>query len=208
MHKCYLCRQFAKWEVKLHMSWPHVDNHTLNRAYFSCKVTLCCIAYVHRCRPVCTFKYMLSQFYLSLSAVASQAVGSSPCRWKVWEKTKPLEWKLHRACEKNTRTLQGAAAASPWQRWGERESVGSQNVKVTQSIHVLIIPLPYERNITSLVSMMKIHIRSFQPVYFSSEHKELAIRVKTRKWTAYLLINQTQVHYFRVLHGNTISDFV
>lgn len=57
----------------------------------------------------------------------------------------------------------------------------SQNLKVTQSIHVLIIPLPYERNITSLVSMMKIHIRSFQPVYFSSEHKELAMRVKTRK---------------------------
>lgn len=41
----------------------------------------------------------------------------------------------------------------------------SQNLKVTQSIHVLIIPLCYERNITSLVSMMKIHIRSSQSVY-------------------------------------------
>lgn len=116
-------------------------------------------------------------------------------------KTAPSLWEKQSYTVRRCSSITMATVKRAW-------SVGSQNLKVTQSIHVLIIPLPYERNITSLVSMMKIHIRSFQPVYFSSEHKELAIRVKTRKWTAYLLINQTQVHYFRVLHGNTIFDFV
>lgn len=69
---------------------------------------------------------------------------------------------------------------------GEESMCWSQSLKVTQSLHVLIIPLPYERNITSLVSMMKIHIRSFQPVHLSNEHGEPAIKVKTRKWTAHI----------------------
>lgn len=63
----------------------------------------------------------------------------------------------------------------------EESMCWSHSLKVTQYLHVLIIPSPYERNITSLVSMMKIHIRSFQPVYFSNEHGEPAIKVKTRK---------------------------
>lgn len=61
--------------------------------------------------------------------------------------------------------LQGAAAAAaaalPWQRRGEHvlESE-SQGYSISSCFNNII---PYERNITSLVSMMKIHIRSFQP---------------------------------------------
>lgn len=75
---------------------------------------------------------------------------------------------------------------------GESMKCWSQSLKVTQSIHVLIIPLPYERNIASLVRVMKTHIRSFQAVYLFIEHGEPAVEVKTRKWTAHILVSLTK----------------
>lgn len=46
-------------------------------------------------------------------------VGSSPCRWKLWDETK-IHWNEN--CSELGRkrsSLQGAAAALPWQRWRE-----------------------------------------------------------------------------------------
>lgn len=63
---------------------------------------------------------------LSLSAVAAQAPGSSPCRWKVSEETKITGMKTALSFWENIHTLQGAAAASPWQRWREHEVLESE----------------------------------------------------------------------------------
>lgn len=139
----------------------------------------------------CSLSLWLSlSLSLSLSAVAAQAVGSSPCRWKLWEETKSIGTKT--AVSFWEKTLHCKALLLHYHGNGEESMCWSQTLKVTQSIHVLIIPLPYERNITSLVSMMKIHIRSFQPVYKSNEHRDRAIKVKTRKWTAHILVSLTK----------------
>lgn len=126
---------------------------------------------------------------LSLSAVATQAVGSFPCRWELWEETKSAGMKTAVSLWENS--LHCKAPLLHYHGNGEESMCWSQSLKVTQYLHVLIISPPYERNITSLASMMKTHIRSFQPVYLSSEHGEPAIKFKTRKWTAHILVSLT-----------------
>lgn len=120
-------------------------------------------------------KHIWSQLYFcnggSSSWVIFNAVG------KFQRKQNPLKWKLCWAFEKAPRRCKKLL-----QRYhgNGKESMKcwSQRLKVTQSIHVLIIPLPYERNITFFLSMMKINIRSFQQVYLSNEYKELQTRLR------------------------------
>ena len=70
----------------------------------------------------------------------------------------PLEWKLCRASEKTRckELLQHCHGNGE-----ESMKCWSQSLKVTQSLHVLIIPLFYERNITFHLSTMKMYIWSF-----------------------------------------------
>lgn len=74
---------------------------------------------------------------LSASAVAAQAVGSSPCRWKLSEEAKSTGMKTAVSFLRKRSALQGAAAAaaSPWQRRGEHEVLG---VRVSRLLNLFM----------------------------------------------------------------------
>lgn len=160
---------------------------------------------MHSCRLACKQKQILSQVSFSLSLCS----GYTSC-WVISMQVGTLRGdkiRWNENCSELVRkwsTLQGAAAALPWQRWGEHALESeSQGYSISSCFNNIS---PYERNITSLASMMKIHIRSFQPVYLSNEHGEPAIKFKTRKWTAHILVSLTNKLMrpdFRLLH--TIS---
>lgn len=124
------------------------------------------------------------------------AVRSFPCRSKLLQERKSTGMKTAVSLRENTPHCK-ALLPPPLLLLllhchdnGEESMCWSQSLKVTQYLHVLIISTPYEKNITSLVSMMKIRIRSLQSVHcFSNEHGEPAIKVKTRKWTARILVS-------------------
>lgn len=126
------------------------------------------------------------------------AVGSFPCRSKLWEERKSTRMKTAVSLWENTPHCKALLPPPPpplllllhCHGNGGESMCWSQSLKVTQYLHVLIISAPYEKNITSLVSMMKIRIRSLQSVHcFSNEQREPAIKVKTRKWTARILVS-------------------
>lgn len=125
------------------------------------------------------------------------AVGSFPCRSKLWEERKSTGMKTAVSLWENTPHYKALLPPPPLLLLlllhchgnGGESMCWSQSLKVTQYLHVLIISAPYEKNITSLVSMMKIRIRSLQSVHCSNEHGEPAIKVKTRKWTTRILVS-------------------
>lgn len=93
-----------------------------------------------------------------LPRVNTPAPGSPPLRWKLWEETTSSGMKAAESVWESS--LHCKALLLHHHSNGEECTCWSHSLKVTQYLHVLIIPPPYERNITSLVSMMKIQIRS------------------------------------------------
>lgn len=144
------------------------------------------LCYLYSCTLVCLHKILS----LPLSLCSGYKTCSFLWRQKLWEETKSAGMKATMSVWENI--LNWKALLLYYHGNGEENMCWSHSLKVTQYLHVLIIPPLYERNITSLVSMMKIHIRSFQPVYLSSENREPAVKVKIRKWTAHILVSLTK----------------
>lgn len=90
--------------------------------------------------------------------IHQRADGSLPLRWKLWGETTSNGMKAAESVWESSRHYK--ALLLHHHSNGEECMCWSHSLKVTQYLHVLIIPPRYERNITSRVSMMKTHIRS------------------------------------------------